>query len=72
MSLRVLIVDDDERERIVLRYVLEQIKDMHIVGEAVHGLEALLLCQEKKVDLMFLDITMPEMGGMKRPPSSKT
>lgn len=64
MSLRVVIVDDDERERIVLRYVLEQIKDIQIVGEAVHGLEALLLCQEKKVDLMFLDITMPEMGGM--------
>jgi len=61
---RVLIVDDDERERIVLRYVLEQIQDIQIVGEAVHGLEALLLCQEKKVDLAFLDITMPEMGGL--------
>ncbi|MGI5912594.1 MAG: LytR/AlgR family response regulator transcription factor [Syntrophomonadaceae bacterium] len=64
MSVRLLIVDDDERERIVLRYVLEQIKDVEIVGEAVHGLEALLLCQEKKVDLVFLDITMPEMGGL--------
>lgn len=62
--LRVLIADDNERERIVLRYVLEQIKDVDIVGEAVHGLEALLLCQEKKVDLVFLDITMPEMGGI--------
>lgn len=64
VSVRLLIVDDDERERIVLRYVLEQIKDVTIVGEAAHGLEALLLCQEKKVDLVFLDITMPEMGGL--------
>lgn len=64
VSVRLLIVDDDERERIVLRYVLEQIKDIEIVGEAVHGLEALMLCQEKKVDLVFLDITMPEMGGL--------
>lgn len=64
MSVRILVVDDDERERIVLRYVLEQIKDVEIIGEAVHGLEALLLCQEKKVDLVFLDIGMPEMGGM--------
>ncbi|NLF44969.1 MAG: response regulator transcription factor [Syntrophomonadaceae bacterium] len=64
MSVRVLIVDDDERERIVVRYVLEQINDVEIVGEAVHGLEALLLCQEKKVDLVFLDISMPEMGGI--------
>jgi two-component system response regulator LytT len=64
MSVKVLIVDDDERERIVLRYILEQSRDVEIVGEAVHGLEALLLCQEKKVDLVFLDITMPEMGGL--------
>lgn len=63
MAVRVLIVDDDERERIVLRYVLEQISDVEIVGEAIHGLEALLLCQEKKVDLVFLDINMPEMDG---------
>jgi two-component system response regulator LytT len=64
MSVRILIVDDDERERIVLRYVLEQIKDVEIIGEAIHGREALLLCQEKKVDLVFLDITMPEIGGI--------
>lgn len=64
MSVKVLIVDDDERERIVVRYVLEQIKDVEIVGEALHGLEALMFCQEKKVDLVFLDIGMPEMGGL--------
>jgi len=64
MSVKVLIVDDDKRERIVLRYVVEQIKDVTIVGEAVHGLEALMFCQEKKVDLVLLDIAMPEMGGL--------
>jgi len=64
MPIRILIVDDDERERIVLRYIIDQVKDVAIVGEAVHGLEALLLCQEKRVDLVFLDITMPEMGGL--------
>ena len=63
MEVRVLIVDDDERERIVQRYVLENIKDVEIVGEAVHGLDALLLCQEKKVDLVLLDIKMAEMDG---------
>lgn len=64
MPVKVIIVDDDERERIVLRYVLEQMNDVEVVGEAVHGLEALLLCQERKVDLVFLDISMPEMGGL--------
>ncbi len=64
MPVRALIVDDDDKERIVLRYLLEQFKDVKIVGEAVHGLEALMLCQEKKVDIVFLDITMPEMDGL--------
>lgn len=63
MSVRVLIVEDDERERIVIRYVLENIKDVTIIGEAVNGLEALLLCQEKAVDLVLLDIKMSEMDG---------
>lgn len=56
-------MDDDERERIILRYVLEQINDVEIVGEAIHGLEAILFCQEKKVDLVFLDLNMPETDG---------
>lgn len=64
MPVKVLIVDDDERERIVLRYILNQINDVEVVGEAAHGLDALLLCQQKKIDLVFLDITMPEMGGL--------
>lgn len=64
MPVKVLIVDDDERERIVLRYILNQINDVEVVGEATHGLDALLLCQQKKIDLVFLDITMPEMGGL--------
>lgn len=62
--IKILIVDDEERERIVLRYIIEQIKDVSIVGEALSGLEALLICQEKKVDLVFLDINMPEMDGL--------
>lgn len=64
MSLKVLIVDDDERERIILRYVLEQISDVEIIGEAIHGLEAYLICQDKKVDLVFLDIKKPEVDGL--------
>lgn len=64
MSVRVLIVGDEERERIVLRYVLEKIKGVQIVGEVVHGLKAILYCQEKKAELVFLDISMPEKVGL--------
>jgi len=64
MSVRALIVDDDEKERIVIRYLLEQFKDIKIAGEAVHGLETIMFCQKKKVDVVFLDINMPEMDGL--------
>mgnify|MGYP001450279290 FL=1 len=57
MTVKVLIVDEDERERIVLRYIIEQANNVEIVGEAVRLMEALLLCQEIKVDLVFMDIT---------------
>lgn len=64
MNLRVITVDDDERERIVLRYVLEQIDDVKIINEANNGLEAVLLIKEKKPDLVFLDVNMPELSGL--------
>lgn len=64
MALKILIVDDDERERIVLRYIIEQMEDVSIIGEASNGVEGVLLAREKKPDLVFLDIFMPEMDGL--------
>lgn len=64
MALKILIVDDDERERIVLRYIIEQMEDVKIIGEASNGVEGVLLAREKKPDLVFLDIFMPDMDGM--------
>lgn len=64
MALKVLIVDDDERERIVLRYIVEQIEDVKIIAEASNGVEGILLAREKKPDLVFLDIFMPELSGL--------
>jgi len=64
VNLSVMTVDDDERERIVLRYILEQIEDVKIIGEANNGLEAVLLIKDKKPDLVFLDVNMPELSGL--------
>lgn len=64
VNLRVITVDDDERERIVLRYILEQIEDVKIIGEANNGLEAVLLIKDKKPELVFLDVNMPELSGL--------
>ena len=64
MALKVLIIDDDERERIVLRYIIEQMEDVKIIGEASNGIEGVMLAKEKKPDLVLLDILMPELDGM--------
>ncbi|MEQ9825906.1 MAG: LytTR family DNA-binding domain-containing protein [Puniceicoccaceae bacterium] len=61
--MKALIVDDTRLARKELRYLLEQIDDIVIVGEAAHADEA----QEKIValcpDVVFLDIQMPGRNG---------
>lgn len=62
--MKVMVVDDDDRERIVLRYMLEQLDNVSIVAEAKNGADALVLAQDKQPDLVFLDILMPGMSGL--------
>ena len=64
MAIKILIIDDDERERIVLRYIIEQMEDVKIIGEASNGIEGVMLAKDKKPDLVLLDIFMPELDGM--------
>lgn len=60
-SLLVLIVDDVPLNLKVLRKLLEN--DHHVVEQASDGLTAFDLCETKKYDLIFLDISMPGLDG---------
>lgn len=63
-SSRVLIVDDSTTVRKLLRGILTA-GGMEIAGEAVHPLEAeKILDLDKKIDVITLDIHMPEMDGI--------
>lgn len=62
--MKVMVVDDDDRERIVLRYMLEQFPNVTVVAEAKSGNDALMAAREKQPDLVFLDILMPGMSGL--------
>jgi two-component system LytT family response regulator/two-component system response regulator LytT len=62
MPLRVLIAADQERERIVLRYLLEQIKAVQVVGETVSGLASLKCSREQLADLVIMDVGEMEEG----------
>lgn len=61
---RVLIVDDAAFMRMMLKDILVR-AGYEVIGEAANGAEALLKIKELKPDLVTLDITMPEMDGLK-------
>ncbi|GAB2577894.1 response regulator transcription factor [Dyella jejuensis] len=63
MSLRVAIVDDEAPARDKLRRYLAMAEDVRVAGEAGNGRDALELIARERPDVVFLDISMPDMDG---------
>jgi two-component system LytT family response regulator len=63
MSLQTVIVDDEPLALDLLRLLLAEHKDIEIVAQCENGEEAVSWLQSKPVDLLFLDVQMPELGG---------
>ncbi|HEU5220126.1 MAG TPA: LytTR family DNA-binding domain-containing protein [Gemmatimonadales bacterium] len=63
MSLSVLLVDDEPLARERLRALLDQEPDLRIAGECASGRTAVKAIQEKRPDLVFLDVQMPGLDG---------
>ncbi len=61
--IRTVIVDDEPLARERLRGLLEAEPDIEVMAEFGDGAEAILACQEKHPDLVFLDLQMPKMDG---------
>lgn len=66
---RILIVDDNENNRLLLRSALETYRPEEgsvefDIDEVENGVEAVAICAEKKYDLIFMDVMMPEMDGI--------
>lgn len=60
---RILIVDDAAFMRIALRTILEK-SGFEVVGEADTGIKAVQLYKTLKPDIVTMDLTMPELGGI--------
>jgi two-component system invasion response regulator UvrY len=59
-----LVVDDHEVVRNGIVSILNAIGGVNIVAEASSGEEAIKIVQEKRVDIVFMDIRMPGIGGL--------
>lgn len=64
MKHSVLIVDDEEDARELLKVHLKRHPYLRVVGEASNGAEALLLMAKHEPEIVLLDIQMPEMNGI--------
>lgn len=64
MLINCLIVDDNKIALTVMRELASQVKDLNVIGECSNAMEAYNLLQTQPVDLLFLDIEMPEMSGL--------
>lgn len=62
-KLKCLVVDDEELARALLENYIAKLDFLELVGSAEGPVEALNLMRETKVDLLFLDIQMPEIKG---------
>ncbi|WP_447598074.1 PAS domain S-box protein [Nitrospira sp. Nam80] len=63
-QIRVLLVDDHAMVRQGLRGLLEAYVDIHIIGEAANGEEAVALAEKLEPDVILMDINMPQMDGI--------
>jgi DNA-binding NarL/FixJ family response regulator len=59
----ILIADDSETIRTVLRTYLESREGFEVCGEAVDGVDAIEKAKELNPDLIILDLAMPRMNG---------
>jgi two-component system, LytTR family, response regulator len=64
MTLRTLLVDDEQPARERLRQLLAGVEEIEIVGEAEDGVQAIERVAELSPDLMLLDIQMPGCSGL--------
>jgi two-component system NarL family response regulator len=64
MKLQIILADDHQMFRQALRAMLEKEQDIEIVAEASDGNELLRLATEVPVDLVCMDIGMPNMNGI--------
>jgi two-component system, LytTR family, response regulator len=63
MKINCLIIDDEPLARELLKEFLSHMPELNLLGECGKGTEAIAQIDERKPDLIFLDVQMPGMNG---------
>lgn len=63
-NIRIVLVDDHKLLRDGLRNIIEQRSNMHIIGEASDGREAIKICSKLLPDVLIIDVAMPSLNGI--------
>lgn len=61
--IKFVVVDDEEKARKSISFLLKDFSDVEIVGEAPSASEAVTVIEKIRPDLVFLDVVMPQQSG---------
>jgi two-component system, LytTR family, response regulator len=59
-----IIVDDEQHAIDILLHYVKQTPQLNLVGTSTNPLEAMQMVNQQKIDLVFLDVQMPELSGI--------
>lgn len=64
MKIKCMVVDDEPLAQKVLEKYISRLPSLQLVKKCSNALEAMAFLHQNRVDLMFLDIKMPELSGL--------
>ncbi len=75
-NIRCFIIDDEPPAREIIRRYIDEVPMLELAGESSNAVQAMALLQQQAIDLVFLDIRMPQLNGtdflriLKHPPKT--
>jgi DNA-binding LytR/AlgR family response regulator len=63
-QIRCLIVDDEEMSRKMVEQLVKRLENWNLVASCENALQARDILQKEKIDVLFLDVEMPELTGL--------
>ena len=59
-----IIIDDEKMARVITQTLCEQVSDLNVVAEFSNAIQAIKFLNENEIDLIFLDLHMPDFNGI--------